>query len=221
MSKITEHINLLRRHNKWRRGDESVEMPNPTELGIAIDAVCDAVEGLIAERDRAEEVAADREWAICEQTDQLAAVTAERDEWERICKDRLIPMHDKCQDELADMYQEVKAVTAERNALLEYKNAIDNALIVGPQTTVDAFPSAKAALHHLINWEIQVSSDPLVSDSPMAKLTAERDALLEALRDLHNSAGVRMMADEPTGDECIAFLNAWKAAGELLEGGAK
>ena len=49
----------------------------------------------------------------------------------------------------------------------------------------------------------------------------ERDALRDALINLHNAAGIRMMADNPTGDERMAFLNAWKSAGELLEGGAK
>jgi hypothetical protein len=36
-------IQLLRDHNKWRRGADT-EMTNPRELGIAIDAVCKQAE---------------------------------------------------------------------------------------------------------------------------------------------------------------------------------
>lgn len=37
---IEEAIDLLRAHNIWRRGGEGA-MVNPTDLGIAIDTVCD------------------------------------------------------------------------------------------------------------------------------------------------------------------------------------
>jgi len=36
---ITEAIELLKQHNKWRRGNEKIPMTNPTDLGIAIDTV--------------------------------------------------------------------------------------------------------------------------------------------------------------------------------------
>jgi hypothetical protein len=35
---------LLRQHNKWRRGDEEIEMHNPADLGKAIDTVLAALE---------------------------------------------------------------------------------------------------------------------------------------------------------------------------------
>jgi hypothetical protein len=35
----TKLANDLERYNKWRRGDEDIEQPNPTELGILIDEV--------------------------------------------------------------------------------------------------------------------------------------------------------------------------------------
>ena len=35
----------LRTYNKWRRGDESLEQPNPTELGIMIEQACRVLEG--------------------------------------------------------------------------------------------------------------------------------------------------------------------------------
>lgn len=37
---IEQAIELLRAHNIWRRGGEGA-MVNPTDLGIAIDTVCD------------------------------------------------------------------------------------------------------------------------------------------------------------------------------------
>jgi hypothetical protein len=35
----TNLANELERYNKWRRGAEDIEQPNPTELGILIDEV--------------------------------------------------------------------------------------------------------------------------------------------------------------------------------------
>jgi hypothetical protein len=37
MSDNQQTIKTLRRFNQWRRGDESIEQPDPTEIGIAID----------------------------------------------------------------------------------------------------------------------------------------------------------------------------------------
>lgn len=42
-------------------------------------------------------------------------------------------------------------------------DALDNALIMGPQTSLDSFPDAKAALRHLIGWELQIAADPRVN----------------------------------------------------------
>lgn len=36
---LTEAVDILRRHNIWRKTDE-VEMLNPTDVGDAIDIVC-------------------------------------------------------------------------------------------------------------------------------------------------------------------------------------
>lgn len=35
-----EALELLLRHNRWRRGDDSIEMANPTAIGLAIDVAC-------------------------------------------------------------------------------------------------------------------------------------------------------------------------------------
>lgn len=37
MSKATDTLKFLAIHNSWRRGDETSEMQNPTEIGAAID----------------------------------------------------------------------------------------------------------------------------------------------------------------------------------------
>lgn len=36
---IKQAIEILEIHNKWRRGDDTIPMTNPTELGIAIDVI--------------------------------------------------------------------------------------------------------------------------------------------------------------------------------------
>jgi hypothetical protein len=40
-SKITDTIVFLSNHNAWRRGDESIEMQNPKDIGCAIDDAID------------------------------------------------------------------------------------------------------------------------------------------------------------------------------------
>lgn len=37
MSKATDTLMFLAIHNSWRRGDETIEMQDPTEIGAAID----------------------------------------------------------------------------------------------------------------------------------------------------------------------------------------
>lgn len=36
---IKKAIEILEIHNKWRRGDDTIPMTNPTDLGIAIDVI--------------------------------------------------------------------------------------------------------------------------------------------------------------------------------------
>ena len=36
---LKEAIGVLRRHNRWRRGDDSIPETNPTTLGLAIDTI--------------------------------------------------------------------------------------------------------------------------------------------------------------------------------------
>ena len=44
-------IDILRRHNAWRRGDDGYEMENPTDIGHAIESVCNAAESLAKQLD--------------------------------------------------------------------------------------------------------------------------------------------------------------------------
>jgi NADH pyrophosphatase NudC (nudix superfamily) len=44
MSDPQQTIETLRRFNQWRRGDESIEQPDPTEIGIAIDDAIKCIE---------------------------------------------------------------------------------------------------------------------------------------------------------------------------------
>lgn len=36
---LNEAIEILRKHNNWRRGDDSIPETNPTTLGLAIDTI--------------------------------------------------------------------------------------------------------------------------------------------------------------------------------------
>lgn len=40
-SKATNTLKFLAIHNSWRRGDETIEMQNPTDIGAAIDDAID------------------------------------------------------------------------------------------------------------------------------------------------------------------------------------
>ena len=46
-----ELIERMRAFNDWRRGGD-FEMPHPRQIGMDIDAMCDAIESLLAENDR-------------------------------------------------------------------------------------------------------------------------------------------------------------------------
>ena len=78
---MDDHVETLRRYNRWRRGTEYngkfEEMPDPRVIGEAIDAACDEVERMRAE------LAAIRELMNCYNlggwTDSLALIK-ERDE---------------------------------------------------------------------------------------------------------------------------------------------
>lgn len=49
-------IAKLREYNLWRRGGDQLAQPNPTEIGLYIDTVCDIAKRVERERDEAREV---------------------------------------------------------------------------------------------------------------------------------------------------------------------
>lgn len=44
MNTLEAAVILLRRHNRWRRGDDTIEAVDPALLGCAIDVVCDHID---------------------------------------------------------------------------------------------------------------------------------------------------------------------------------
>ena len=52
MSTISETISVLEEYNKWRRGDETISMPDPFEIGVAIGDAVRLLRELAAERER-------------------------------------------------------------------------------------------------------------------------------------------------------------------------
>jgi hypothetical protein len=80
-------IAKLREYNLWRRGSEQLAQPNPTEIGLCLDAVCDVSEKL--ERERAEarksmmeaivererwKMLAEEKWAMRREIEELLGV---------------------------------------------------------------------------------------------------------------------------------------------------
>lgn len=47
-----EALELLRKHNRWRRGDNSIEMADPKSLGYAIDLACRVLAEHIHEKEK-------------------------------------------------------------------------------------------------------------------------------------------------------------------------
>lgn len=88
MSTPTEIIKFLQNYNAWRRGDETIEMPSPSDIGCAIDS---AVK-LLREHDelerRAERLALALKDAISTYFGADKLVTAERIEaWQAALKE--------------------------------------------------------------------------------------------------------------------------------------
>ena len=52
MSTIPETISVLEEYNKWRRGDETISMPDPFEVGVAIGDAVRLLRELTAEREK-------------------------------------------------------------------------------------------------------------------------------------------------------------------------
>lgn len=50
---MNDTIENLRKYNLWRRGDELIEQPDPKDIGIWIDEICEIAEKLERERDEA------------------------------------------------------------------------------------------------------------------------------------------------------------------------
>ena len=47
-----EALELLQRHNRWRRGDNSIEMADPRAIGLAIDVACRVLAERIHEKEK-------------------------------------------------------------------------------------------------------------------------------------------------------------------------
>ena len=53
MSDTETIIKYLKLYNEWRRGDEKMGQPNPTEIGKLLDEACEKLVSLERERDEA------------------------------------------------------------------------------------------------------------------------------------------------------------------------
>jgi hypothetical protein len=113
MSRTTEIIKFLQNYNAWRRGDETLEMPHPAEIGMNIqDAVV-----ILREHDelkqRAEQAKADLDQVACARTD---GILRESDLQCRLNMERarLKKIETALKDAISTYFGDDKLVTAER-----------------------------------------------------------------------------------------------------------
>jgi hypothetical protein len=113
MSRVTEIIKFLQNYNAWRRGDETLEMPHPAEIGAHIqDAVVILREykKLTTRAERAEEdlyqVACARTDGILRESDLQCRLNMERA--------RLKKIETALKDAISTYFGNDKLVTAER-----------------------------------------------------------------------------------------------------------
>lgn len=74
MSTIPETISVLEKHNKWRRGDETIPQPDPFEIGVAIGDAVRLLRELAAERAKVKL----REAWLCGHTDGIDCGSGQR-----------------------------------------------------------------------------------------------------------------------------------------------
>jgi hypothetical protein len=48
--RLREAVEILREHNRWRRGAEDLMQLTPGKIGAAIDTICDLVPPLLAQK---------------------------------------------------------------------------------------------------------------------------------------------------------------------------
>jgi DNA repair exonuclease SbcCD ATPase subunit len=106
MSTIPETISVLEEYNKWRRGDETISMPDPFEIGVAIDDAVRLLRELAAERAEVErltkQIKDDNRSYGCELRDPNGTI------WEQAAKDHA--RAERAEAELkASRYETVKA----------------------------------------------------------------------------------------------------------------
>jgi len=84
---IHETIKKLRLYNKWRRGDEELPQPDPREIGLWIDEICNYAEEVGAKCDQLR-IDAQREAEHHDRmVGELERVYDERDEARRLAED--------------------------------------------------------------------------------------------------------------------------------------
>jgi hypothetical protein len=113
MNTPTEIIKFLQNYNAWRRGDETLEMPHPAEIGANIqDAVVILREHAELTR-RVEQTKADLDQVACARTD---GILRESDLQCRlnIERARLKKIETALKDAISTYFGDDKLVTAER-----------------------------------------------------------------------------------------------------------
>ena len=93
MKPTTDIVEELRLYNRWRRGDEAITAPDPTALGKLLDDAADRIEHLFASGIHTCHADCQRPMCVLRRERDkahadLARVTAERDHWIALYKER-------------------------------------------------------------------------------------------------------------------------------------
>jgi chromosome segregation ATPase len=114
----------LREYNLWRRGSDQLAQPNPTDIGLYIDIICDIVERLERERDELRADQSNHEDMTMRYMDevealeqQLTAALRERDETREECLEqaRLLGKGGEREASLLSQVEELKTKLKQYN----------------------------------------------------------------------------------------------------------
>lgn len=104
MTNCTETTTILRQFNAWRRGEDSIDQPDPREIGLAIDAAIEMIESAAEDR------------ALCDKLADILTRTA------NVLKGEPKPLHRHGWHDLPDVAQRLVAAAGQNtvNAMLAH-----------------------------------------------------------------------------------------------------
>jgi hypothetical protein len=141
MNILEAAVNMLRRHNRWRRGDETVDAVDPALLGCAIDTVCDHIEVSLG---MAPATNTDADGHSCSyHCDRPECIRRQRDEL-RIARDRLTYEMEGLAVAATNERMVVEQLRAKRDALLNSLRLVATFELITGERPLDAIQHMKS-----------------------------------------------------------------------------